>query len=123
MGDLSQHFSRSEFACHCGCGFGLGTGAVADGLLVVLERVRARFDAPLTVVSGCRCASHNKRVGGAPFSQHRKGTAADIKVQGVSAKAVADWLCESYPRSLGIGRYATWTHVDVRMGKARWGEN
>lgn len=23
----------------------------------------------------------------------------------------------------GLGRYATFTHIDVRKGKARWGKN
>lgn len=123
MGDLSEHFSRSEFACHCGCGFGLGNGDVSAELVRILELTRARFDTPLTVLSGCRCRNHNRRVGGATSSQHLHGRAADIRVQGVAPKVVADWLCERYPDGFGIGRYPTWTHIDVRPRKTRWGNN
>ena len=122
-GDLSQHFSRSEFACHCGCGFGLGEHDVSAELVRVLEGIRAHFDAPIMVVSGCRCARHNRTVGGARFSRHVLGQAADIRVQGVVPKAVADFLCERYARTFGVGRYGTWTHVDVRATRARWGAN
>lgn len=123
MGDLSTHFSRAEFACKCGCGFGTRPGDVKPALVDLLEVIRAHFNAPISVVSGCRCKKHNHRVGGAPLSQHCLGIAADIKVQGVPPKAVADFLAERYPRALGIGRYATWTHVDTRLGRARWGRN
>lgn len=121
MGDMSAHFSRAEFACHCGCGFGLRVGQVSTPLVVLLERIRDHFDTPVMVVSGCRCGDHNRRVGGATGSQHLHGTAADIKVQGVPPTTVARWVDEQHPKRLGIGRYRTWTHVDVRDGRARWG--
>lgn len=120
MGDLSEHFNRAEFCCHCGCGFGSLRGHVSPRLVTVLEEVRWRFDAPVTIVSGCRCRRHNRAVGGAPSSQHLTGKAADIKVQGVTPMAVADWLDAKYPDRYGIGRYGTWTHIDVREGRARW---
>ena len=123
MGDLSTHFSKSEFACHCGCGYGTRPGEVSRRLLDLLEEIRTYCQAPVTVVSGCRCLKHNSAVGGAPRSQHMFGTAADIKVQGISPKAVADWLCQQHPHSYGIGRYRTWTHIDVRDAPARWGAN
>ncbi|MGY6214964.1 D-Ala-D-Ala carboxypeptidase family metallohydrolase [Methylolobus aquaticus] len=123
MGDLSVHFSKAEFACHCGCGFGTRPGDVSPRLLVLLEQIRQQFDAPVTVVSGCRCQRHNRNVGGAAASQHLRGTAADIKVQGVTPRQVADWLCQAYPRTYGVGRYRTWTHVDVRLSPSRWGTN
>lgn len=119
MGDLSKHFSAREFACHCGC----GASRVAPALVNLLEQIREHFGQRVTVVSGRRCPAHNARVGGATSSQHLVGTAADIKVQGVTPKAVADFLAERYPKALGIGRYATWTHVDTRLGCARWGRN
>lgn len=120
---LSPHFDASEFACHCGCGFGTRLGDVAGALVDLLEAIRAHFEAPVTVVSGCRCAAHNARVGGAKISQHRYGKAADIKVQGVPPRIVADFVSERYPKTFGVGRYGTWTHVDVRRAPARWGSN
>lgn len=116
MGDVSPHFNRSEFACKCGCGF----TAVDVELLGVLEGVRNHFNAPLTIDCACRCPTHNKEVGGVPDSQHVQGIAADIKVTGQSPDVVADYLEHAYPHGYGIGRYNTFTHIDVRSGPARW---
>jgi len=114
---VSEHFRRSEFACKCGCGF-----AAADaGLLAVLEDLRSTFDAPVTITSGCRCQSHNARVGGARDSQHTKGLAADIAVRGIVPSEVANYLAGHYPDRYGLGRYPNWTHIDVRAGPVRWG--
>ena len=118
MGDLSEHFSRHEFACKCGCGF----DTVDAGTLAVLEAIRQHFGAPVKVTSGCRCFHHNRDVGGAPSSQHRLGRAADIQVEGVVPGQVQNWLDAHYPDSLGMGRYKTFTHVDTRtsLGAVRW---
>lgn len=116
MGNVSPHFNRSEFACHCGCGF----TSVDVELLGVLEDIRNHFGAPVTLDCACRCPTHNKAVGGAEKSQHMQGIAADIKVTGQAPGAVADYLEHKYPHSYGIGRYSSFTHVDVRTGPARW---
>lgn len=116
-GRLSPHFFRSEFACHCGCGL-----AVADAELIrVLEDLREAFGGRKTrITSGCRCAAHNARIGGAPASKHLSGLAADIAIAGIDAAEVADYLEDRYPDCYGIGRYPGWTHIDVRPTKARW---
>jgi uncharacterized protein YcbK (DUF882 family) len=116
MGDISPHFNRSEFACKCGCGF----TAVDVELLGVLEDVRGHFNAPLTLDCVCRCPTHNKAVGGVIHSQHVQGIAADIKVTGYSPAVVADYLGSQYPKKYGVGRYSSFTHIDVRPGLARW---
>lgn len=116
MGDLSQHFNRSEFACRCGCGF----DSIASELITVLEDVRVHFGSPVKINSGCRCPAHNKKVGGAPNSQHVQGIAADIVVKGRTPALVADYLERKYPGTYGIGRYSGFTHVDVRSVAARW---
>ena len=121
MGDISTHFSRSEFACkgkNC-CG---GAGTVTKELINGLEELRKKVGKPLCITSGFRCVVHNKRVGGAPNSQHIYGTAADVRVpQGVTPKRLAE-LAEEIDvfRNGGIGIYPTFVHVDVRTQKARW---
>lgn len=115
MGDVSAHFNRSEFACKDGCGF----DAVDTQLLAVLEDIRTHYNAPLTLNCGCRCAKHNAEVGGEDHSQHLYGKAADITVSGISPDDVAGYL-ESRHSRCGIGRYDTFTHVDVRGYAARW---
>ena len=116
MGNFSEHFSKSEFACHCGCGF----DSVSPELVSVLEDVRTHFDAPVKINSGCRCEKHNAKVGGVPNSQHVQGIAADIVVTGINNNRVADYLEGKYPDRCGIGRYSSFTHIDVRQAKARW---
>ena len=116
MEQLSPHFRRSEFACKCGCGF----ATVDVDLIQVLESVRNRFGEPVTVNCGCRCEQHNEDVGGVDGSKHKLGLAADIVVKNVSPDDVYKFLDESYPMGMGVGRYDTFTHIDVRFGKARW---
>jgi uncharacterized protein YcbK (DUF882 family) len=111
---LSANFERSEFACRCGCGF----ATVDVELLRILERVRARFG-PVEINSGCRCEAYNEEIGGAKGSKHKQGIAADIVVKDTHPEMVYNFL-ESIMDGGGLGRYKTFTHVDVREGKARW---
>lgn len=115
MGNISMHFNRQEFACHCGCGF----AAVDKKLNEILEDIRCYFNAPVMINSACRCATYNKKVGGAQKSQHTRGLAADIEVMNVSPNTVADYL-EKEHGTCSIGRYDTFTHIDVRDIPARW---
>lgn len=117
--DKIQYFKRKEFACKCGkCG---GFPVEPDPELVnILVKIRAYFGKPVHVNSGIRCATHNANVGGATQSQHLKGTAADIVVEGVAPERVATYAETLLPKTGGIGRYSTFTHVDVRKNRSRW---
>lgn len=46
------------------------------------------FGKLVVINSGLRCEAHSKKVGGAKESQHMKGTAADIRIAGVSPNDV-----------------------------------
>ena len=119
MGDLSEHFSAKEFACHCGCG-GVRVELV---LLQALEDIRAMVNAPIIVVSGYRCLAHNTRVGGAKKSFHMQGIAADIKTADMAALYLA---ALKVPAIKGIGIYLRpggWIHVDTRRDPARWAQD
>lgn len=113
---LSVHFNRGEFACGCGC----EANNIDPALVEALEKIRACFGRPMRINSGVRCAAHNAAVGGKADSQHLAGKAADIVVEGVSPEdvhAAADRIING---NGGVGRYATFTHVDVRGNAARW---
>jgi uncharacterized protein YcbK (DUF882 family) len=115
---LSAHFRRHEFACPC-----CGVDCVQVRLVQALEKLREKCGGwPVHITSGCRCSSWNKRVGGIPGSQHLKGRAADIIVQGlepVEVAQIAEMITEF--RHGGIGVYENFVHVDVRTdGPARW---
>ena len=116
MGDLSENFSRSEFACKCACGF----STVDVELLNVLEVVRKKFKRPVKINSACRCEDYNTLIGGAQASKHKQGIAADITVKGVKPYDVYLFLDGYMPNSYGIGTYKMFTHIDVRKTKARW---
>ena len=112
----ADYFTRAEFACQCGCGF----DTVDHELLNILEKIREHFDRPLRILSGCRCREHNASdaVRGASTSQHLVGRAADIRVDGVDPQLVYE-LADQMEVG-GLGEYSTWTHIDTRVGYARW---
>lgn len=104
MGDLSENFSRKEFACPC-CGVVL----VDPALVTLLERIRTRhYPRGLRVVSGYRCPLRNAAVGGAKASQHLRGAAADIPPLLTPAQVRA---CGA--RGVGIDHLGRVVHVDV----------
>lgn len=116
---LSKHFQVKEFACHDGS----DTVWVADELLDVLESIRAQAGGKaMTVLSGYRTPSYNAKVGGAEYSQHVYGTAADICVKGVNVNTLAKYARVAMPERGGVGIYVKqgFVHVDVRSEKADW---
>lgn len=75
MGNLSAHFDSSEFACSC-CGKQV---TMSKLLIERLEKMHSLMDAKAIYInSGYRC---NKNKWGSPTDAHRKGMAADIRVQ------------------------------------------
>ena len=113
---LSKNFRVREFRCKDDT----DPIFIDSDLVDVLQKVRDHFGKAVTITSAFRTASHNKKVGGATYSQHLYGKAADIKVSGVTPSVVADFAETLMPSTGGIGRYSTFTHVDVRKVKSRW---
>jgi uncharacterized protein YcbK (DUF882 family) len=115
---LSKYFSEEELCCKCGCGLYIPNKELLD----VLDSIREYFDSPVYINSGVRCAAHNTKVGGMPGSKHLTGEAADIVVANTHARCVQRELEETFKGKYGIGRYGTFTHIDVRKRQARWGD-
>ena len=59
-------------------------------------------------------------IGGAKKSMHMYGMAADIHINGVTPKQIAEFAETLMPDSGGIGIYDTFCHIDVRDKKSRW---
>lgn len=113
---LTKNFKVREFACSDGT----DVIFISHDLVVVLQKIRDHFGKPVNINSAFRTPAKNKQVGGATYSQHLYGTAADITISGVSPKAVAEYAETLLPKSGGIGIYKTFTHIDVRAVKSRW---
>ena len=113
---LSSNFKVKEFACTDGS----DPIFIAPKLVTILQKIRDHFGKPVTINSAYRTAAKNKAVGGATYSQHLYGTAADIVVKGVDPKTVAAYAEKLLPNTGGIGIYSTFVHVDVRATKSRW---
>ena len=72
LGDLSEHFSKAELACHC-----CGTLKIEAALIDALELFRSLAGRPVVVHDAYRCPVHNQKVGGVNDSEHTRGMAAD----------------------------------------------
>lgn len=113
---LSENFKVNEFACNDGS----DTVLISDELVDLLQKIRDHFRVAVTINSGYRTSTYNKKVGGVSNSQHVKGTAADIVVKGVDPLTVGQYVEYIMPDHGGIGVYQTFTHVDVRTSRSRW---
>lgn len=114
---LTENFKVREFACNDGS----DPIFISHNLVEVLQKIRDHFGKPVTINSGYRTVSYNKKLdGSATQSQHLYGMAADITVKGVKPSDVAAYAESILTQYGGVGRYATFTHVDVRATKSRW---
>ena len=109
---FSEHFSKSEFACHhCG-----QVGNIHPKLIELLEKLRTNCGKPIHINSGYRCPIHNANVGGVKNSQHVLGTAADLAIPSGMSFDDFKFYVEQLPFD-GIGLYPNdFIHVDVRDG-------
>lgn len=131
MGDITAHFSRSEFRCKDGTEVPDEYLPNLQRLCEALEVLRATLNAPIKILSGYRTLSYNRKCGGVMPRKGRRGSlhltaeAADVVVKGHTAKQVydaANHLQRQNKMALGgLGLYPDrFTHVDVRGRRARW---
>jgi len=124
---LTKNFNKSEFECSCGCNM---SAEVLSNIKIVAENLqilRDYIEAPITINSAYRCQKHNRRIGGAVNSQHLLGKASDIVAHGFTPDEVFD-IVQNLRRNpmvkgvifQGLGRYNTFTHVDIRKNYATW---
>ena len=114
---LSKNFRLSEFRCKCNNSDCTVT-KLDDNLVLWLQKIRDHFGRSVNVNSGYRCEKHNSYVGGDPGSHHKKGMAADIRVEGILPAEVA-----KYAESIGIkriGLYSDFVHIGSSTSKRFW---
>lgn len=121
-----KNFSKEEFRCKC-------RGKHCDGVVPHPDRIRflawclqrvRDICGPIKINSAYRCPGHNAAVGGAKNSQHLSCHAADIVCSNEPPDRVAIVVQELMEGGImpngGLGRYNTFTHIDLRPTKARW---
>lgn len=127
---LSPHFVIEEFDCKDGTRV---PRRDYDGLEYLckqfLEPLRKKFG-PVTILSGFRTVSHNRRVGGASRSFHvytihdGNDQACDIKCARGTPTQWRNFLAGIRARKRsgrgGLGLYRTFVHVDIRDYKSDW---
>lgn len=89
--NVGKHFKVKEFACKDGS----QVVFIDDYLVSILDILRNQVGKPVHINSGYRTPTRNKAVGGAKYSYHMRGMAADIRVEGMTAKEIANKLKKS----------------------------
>ena len=122
---LTKNFNLSEFDCNDG-------STTPDNIIVNLQLLAEQLQflrdfvgKSITINSGYRSPHYNDNViGGAKRSQHKLGTAADIRIDGISPREVhgiiSELIKDGRMKEGGLGKYSSFTHYDIRETKARW---
>lgn len=115
---LSEHFTSDEFACPCGTCAG---GWIQPELVAKLEQLRARWGRYIKILSGYRCANHNRKESGAVGSLHLTGFAADIFTSPMTGHDIYELVKLAIELGFGgIGVRGHALHLDVRPYSCLW---
>lgn len=122
---LTKNFSKKEFECRDGSTMPSEVLENVKLLAKELQVLRDFVGKKVTVNSGYRSKAYNATLKGAsPKSQHLLGKAADIVVEGMTPKKVAETIekliAQGKMKQGGIGVYKSFTHYDIRGVRARW---
>ena len=117
--DYIEYFHPDEFDSPDEVGS--GEKYMDETLIRAMDYVRSKYGAPLRINSGYRTEEHNRKVGGVPNSTHRGGMACDVHID---SQEMGDKLEELFTdflgEDVGIGKYNSFRHFDVRGHRARW---
>jgi lysozyme len=86
----------------------------------VADEARHRLGRPLRINSAYRNAAYNRAIGGASASIHMRGGALDLSGSPVTLRRILREMRDEGLFKGGIGRYPTFTHVDVRGKNVDW---
>jgi len=117
--NLTEHFSLEELTTTSHRQFDNTPNdaelANLQKLAEFLEEVKALLDGkPIMINSAFRSKQVNDSVGSKDTSQHRTGSAADIRVPGMSPDAVVRALVASdLPFDQVIREFDAWTHISI----------
>lgn len=114
-----EEFTRSDTATRLGIDNTPGEKEL-EALRVLVERtlqpLRDRLGIPVHVNSGYRCPELNEAVGGVPTSQHQKGEAADLSVDGKASDILEALESGNIPFDQAIlYRKRNFLHVSLKL--------
>ncbi len=121
---LSENFTLDEFTTS-DTATRLGINNVPgkrelEALRVLVKRtiqpLRDKLGVPVRVNSGYRCPELNKAVGGVPTSQHQKGEAADLSIDGKASDILEALENSNIPFDQAIlYRKQNFLHVSLKL--------
>lgn len=117
---LTANFSSQEYMCQCGNCSG---GRVDLSHVNRIQMLRDIIGVPFKIISGCRCADHNRKVGGAVGSLHTLGKATDLRTLKAPFDAAMRYRIVEAAIQLefaGIGIRSTSIHLDDGDHKKIW---
>ena len=113
-----RYFTRAEFRCKCGGQFCDGYPAeMQEAVVKIADAARAHFGKPAHVVSGLRCKKWNAHEGGMANSQHMYGEAVDLRIDGVSAEELRQFVSTQPGHRYSYCINSTNVHFDIPKGK------
>lgn len=121
---LTKNFSKVEFDSKDGAEMPEDVFENVKELAKNLQVIRDNINEAIHINSGYRSPEHNKKVGGAPKSQHLLGKAADLKTYGIAPqvlyKIILNLIEDGKISQGGVGLYNSFVHYDIRGVEARW---
>jgi zinc D-Ala-D-Ala carboxypeptidase len=103
---VSTHFTVRELACPC-----CGERGYRSELVTFLERIRGAFGRPIPIVSGYRCARHNREIGAT--QTHATGLAVDLAIRGMEAAELEAIAIFHGATGRGLGHDHVLRHLDI----------
>jgi hypothetical protein len=118
MTQLSEHFSLAELTVTDHREFdNVPNEAELANLMrlaAFLEQVRSCLNKPIHINSAFRCKQVNDAVGSKDTSQHRRGCAADLRVDGMTPNEVVQAIIRSDLQfDQVIREFDRWTHISI----------
>ncbi len=124
---LTNNFNKSEFECRDGSEMPIDVLNNVKELAQELQKIRDLYGKPIRINSAYRSLEYNRTIGSKDTSQHVKGTAADIVINGVDPSELAYWIkfwiAEGLLKEGGVGLYNTFVHYDIfydGVNRRRW---
>lgn len=120
---LTKNFYLDEWRCHDGTPVPESKVCNVQVLAHNLQVLRDHIGESITINSGYRTPSWNKKVGGATNSMHLQAKAADITTRSHTPKqlhAIIEKLIkEGRMQNGGLGLYKSFVHYDISTPR-RW---